>query len=140
MSDKFEKAAVLRATVITHIRDNPHQSTRQTADALGLALDTVARAMRAMTEVGELAKHGQGRSITYTVLTDSTYDAKEARDNAFRRRAESLSKTNAEKAQPKPKRGGEPWRHVHTPDRPVQNQGGQGALRRVAGIKSCADL
>lgn len=134
--DKFDKAAATRTAIIAYVRDNPHASTRKTSDAIGMSLDSISRMMRAMNEVGGLAKHGEGQHITYTVLSDSTYNAAEARDRATHKRLESKARRIAEKG--KPRRKAEPWRYVHTPDAPIPQQGGQGAVRRKTTIVSCA--
>ena len=136
--DKFDKAAALRTAIIAHVRDNPHSSTRAATDAIGQSLDNVSRTMRAMVDVGELARHGEGQHITYTVLADSTYDAAAARDRATHKRLESKARRIAEKGQPR--RKAEPWRLVHTPDMPIKNQEAQGSGRRQFGIQSSAGM
>ena len=135
---KFDKAEALRNSVVAYLRGNPGCSTRQTADALRLTLGSVARAMRAMAFAGELAALGEGRNVTYTVLTDSAYDAAAARGLALKRRTEAHKKGEATRRHPN--RGKEPWRHIHTPTTAIPNQGGQGAVARHGGIKSCANL
>ena len=136
--DKFDKAEALRNSIVAHLRENPGQSTRQTADTLKLTIGNVARAMRAMALAGELAALGEGRNVTYTVLADSAYNAKAARELAVARRTEARKKGEATRRHPN--NGKEPWRHVHTPTMAIPNQGGQGAVPRHGSIKSCADL
>lgn len=136
--DKFDKAEALRNSIVAHLRENPGHSTRQTADALQLTLGNVARAMRVMTFAGELKSLGEGRNVTYTVVADSAYDAGRARELAIRRRTEARKKGEATRRHPENRN--EPWRYVHTPTMALPDQGGQGAVRRVGILKSCADL
>ena len=129
---KFQRAAENRQKVLDFLKENPGAHSRQIAEALNVAMNTLANWMIEMDRKGEIRREPfilklpkcAQRSYRCYALVDKTTAWQEMAHKANRVQEE-------QKAERKPGKN-KPWitRNVDPDRKPIQNQGGQGAVRR----------
>jgi hypothetical protein len=131
--DRFDLAAELRQKILDHINANGPTTSRQVAEKFSLNHDHAYRTTRRMFEIGELARRGKGSAAIFTALLTKSTSAKILRDAAYNKRSLTMMEEP-----PVVRKKTRPGHYIHHPDKPIPNQGGQGAERsRVYAGSSC---
>lgn len=122
----------LRQQILNYVNIHQKSSPAEVALGMGLMQDTVSRAMFNMVEIGEMYREKdlkeRGQPYRYEALVETASTVK---------RKPNTPRLDDEPPKPKPT---EPWRFVNHPDKPIPNQGGQGAVRRQVGIQASAGM
>ena len=123
--NKYDLAAIRRQLALDYLAE--HQASRTVAVAahLGLEVDHGLRLLSRMHKIGEVARSGTSKTLTWTALVSVTATAEELRSRVF---------CGGNKPRPgKQKRNDLGCRrYVHSPDErdggdhPLPKQGGQG--------------
>jgi len=135
--DRFEAAYQMRVTIQKHISGVPDGCTAmQIAELLKVKHDVAYGNLRTMVEENVLYVVKRARVVLY--FTTGKTEMVSA-DTMRQRMLEKKARSQAEFAAVRKVRG-RPGVYIHEPDKPIPNQGGQGATRRGFGIQSCADF
>lgn len=122
----------LRQQILDYVNHHQKSSPAEVAKGMRMVQDTVSRAMFNMVEIGEMSREKdlkeRGQPFRYEALVETASRVK---------RKPNMPRYDAEPVKPKQT---EPWRFVNHPDKPIPNQGGQGAVRRQVGIQASAGM
>jgi hypothetical protein len=114
----------LRQTILNYVNEHQQSSADDAAAGLGIAHDTVRRAMCRMCEIGEMTREKaldeRGQPYRYTAIAQTAEKVKFK--NTYYERTKKVSK-------PQVSRPSSPGYYRHNPDNhePYKNQGGQGS-------------
>lgn len=134
--DKFDVAFETRQRILDYANKHGKAIGMEVAAALGISNDYANRSMNKMVAMGEMERVGEYKAVVFYPIAKMTRPASEMRE-LMRDRRKDTRVVEAEKS--KAKRKSAPWLTIHVcsdKDTPIQNQGGQGALRRVATIRA----
>ena len=136
---RYEKTAAVRQSALDYLHQNPGSSAAQVAAAIKQTRGTTGNALRSMSDMGEVRKTGN----VYTAIATQTISADEQREKAGNKMGYGQHNKNQAdfgRREVTVVVGAKTIHRGMERDRPLQNQGGQGALRRQVGIQSTAEL
>jgi len=135
----YQISAANRQAILDCLHKNPMETCGQLFYRLEMTRNSLQSALKFMVDRGEVEKTGRGKATAYRAISVNTITAEQdILEMQAKRQAACTKKANHQHSSKNADRPGV-IRHVGGNHPPLKNQGGQGAVRRVFGIQSCAE-
>jgi hypothetical protein len=143
----YLKSQQTRQTILNHLHATKPAGCKDIAIAINIGKNAVESGLRAMLQRGEIERLGAGQATRYKAIATTTVSAEQIIEEMAAKRYGIADHNKAKaKAKQAPLKPCEPWRYrskdYRNPykDLPLQNQGGQGALRSTVFVASSAGM